>query len=188
MPIVRFMHGYVLCEYALTFQKTHFHPSYRARYARARAARRGPDAALWSDMEPDMEPGAAISRYGAIWSPARPRAPRRADGAVGAVGRRAAPARSGVRFGGARPVRERGRTRSAVTIRGVRRGYAGVLRRWGSTRPDTAPRTRPAPPRRTAGPASVARGVQAFTALFSEQYNCNGHASTITSDDVRLDR
>ena len=26
MPIVRSMHGYVLCEYALTFQKTHFHP------------------------------------------------------------------------------------------------------------------------------------------------------------------
>ena len=26
MPIVRSMHGYVLCEYARTFQKTHFHP------------------------------------------------------------------------------------------------------------------------------------------------------------------
>ena len=26
MPIVRSMHGYVFCEYALTFQKTHFHP------------------------------------------------------------------------------------------------------------------------------------------------------------------
>ena len=29
MPIVRSMHGYVLCEYALTFQKTHFHPYLR---------------------------------------------------------------------------------------------------------------------------------------------------------------
>ena len=96
-----------------------------------------------------------------------PTGPRRADGAGGAVGRRAAPARSGVRFGGARPVRDGGGRNFPGRTARVRGGFAPLGEH--PARHRTAHRHRPPD-----------RGARLGPEAFRHSPPCSAHSIIVT--------